>query len=362
MFRHANWFAGFLMIQDDYKLLELMLRDVLAQPNIYRPSEYWSDYSTRVSLAIRKYGLKGFRSNPKIGKGFCDTVSDDPFALLDTTSIRHRLHKVMRENLFVKKYFVDPYKHVLKARTEERNFYRNLYAGIKLGSWYDDFKSSHQLPDTLLERPSDTFQIKDHTIGASYLNSFLRLSSYETHVDFNSLSTVLEIGGGFGANAHTLLTAFPNICNYIYVDIPPMLYVGTQYLKSIYNSEVIDYSALCGVEDLNIKTHSERKIYALCPWQLEMLSGSIDLFYNSASFQEMSVDIIENYAKLINKLSNKNTKMIVIGYECGEGEKAHQPEKVSELLESFWDVELKDVPNIHDFFHKEQFYLGARER
>ena len=76
----------------------------------------------------------------------------------------------------------------------------------------------------------------------------------------------------------------------------------------------------------------------------------------------MSVDIIENYAKLINKLSNKNTKMIVVGYECGEGKKAHQPEKVSELLERFWDVELKDVQNIYDFFHKEKFYLGARER
>ena len=260
------------MIQDDYKLLELMLRDVLAQPNIYRPSEYWSDYSTRGISGYQEIWIKGFfRSNPKIGKGFCDTVSDDPFALLDT-NIRHRLHKVMRENLFVKKYFVEPFEHVLKARTEERNFYRNFYAGIKLQSWYDDFKSSHQLPDTLLERPSDTFQIKNDTIGASYLNSFLRLSSHETHIDFNSLSTVLEIGGGFGANAHTLLTAFPNIRNYIYVDIPPMLYVGTQYLKSIYNSEVIDYSALCGVEDLNIK-HSERTIYALCPWQLETLSG-----------------------------------------------------------------------------------------
>ena len=70
MLKHSNWSAGFLMIQDDYKLLELMLRDVLAQPNIYRPSEYWSDYSTRVSRAIRKYGLKGLGPILKLGRGF----------------------------------------------------------------------------------------------------------------------------------------------------------------------------------------------------------------------------------------------------------------------------------------------------
>ena len=41
----------------------------------------------------------------------------------------------------------------------------------------------------------------------------------------------------------------------------------------------------------------------VCPWQLPLLEGSIDLFVNFVSFQEMEPDVVRNYLSQIQRLS-----------------------------------------------------------
>ena len=55
--------------------------------------------------------------------------------------------------------------------------------------------------------------------------------------DFNEIRSYFEIGGGFGANIHFLITNYPNIKKIIYLDAVPNIYVGTEYLKFHYKNK-----------------------------------------------------------------------------------------------------------------------------
>ena len=59
--------------------------------------------------------------------------------------------------------------------------------------------------------------------------------------DFKNIKSFFEIGGGFGANIHFLLTNFSNIKKIIYLDVVPNIYVGPEYLKYFYGKSVKDY-------------------------------------------------------------------------------------------------------------------------
>lgn len=48
-----------------------------------------------------------------------------------------------------------------------------------------------------------------------------------------------------------------------------------------------------------IDLEGTRRIVVIAPWQIERTRGSADLLWNSASFQEMEPEIVENYARLL---------------------------------------------------------------
>jgi len=135
------------------------------------------------------------------------------------------------------------------------------------------------------------------------------------HIDYNAIKVVFEIGGGFGANCHILLENYKNIKKIIYLDIPPNLYIGTQYLKSFYGDCVIDYSKTHQLNEIKFKDNEELEIYCIAPWQIELVNEKIDLFFNAHSFVEMPKKIVKNYAdKLLDRFT-ENTQIILISYD-----------------------------------------------
>jgi len=125
-------------------------------------------------------------------------------------------------------------------------------------------------------------------------------------VDLTKVKIVFEIGG-VGSNAHSLMSLYPNIKKYIYLDVAPMLYAGTQYLKHFYPREVKDYCATKNLKSISKEDNDEREIICIAPWQIEKLDGEIDLFWNASSFQEIPVIYLENYAKHMIRLARNNS-------------------------------------------------------
>ena len=59
---------------------------------------------------------------------------------------------------------------------------------------------------------------------------------------------------------------------------------------------------------------TQLKIICIPPWKIQDISSSIDHFHNSASFQEMPKNVIENYAKNILRILNKKGSISLISH------------------------------------------------
>jgi hypothetical protein len=91
------------------------------------------------------------------------------------------------------------------------------------------------------------------------------------------------------------------------IDIPPVIYIATQYLRALYGDQVCSYRETRGMQTIDPYQIDGRKFFCLPPWQLEKLNVRIDLFHNASSFSEMSPAIVDRYAGAVRKLSRPNT-------------------------------------------------------
>ena len=76
----------------------------------------------------------------------------------------------------------------------------------------------------------------------------------------------------------------------------PNLFVGTEYLRSFYGESVKDYLSFRNKNEIKFSENDKLEIYCIPPWEIKNIHSKIDHFHNSASFQEMPKNVIENYA------------------------------------------------------------------
>ena len=93
---------------------------------------------------------------------------------------------------------------------------------------------------------------------------------------------MLEIGGGYGALCEVVQQVRPGPGGYfVEVDIPPMSYISTQYLKALFPGRVVDYRDALEMTTIT-SSDLNGKILVIPPWLLERLDIELDLFWNSA--------------------------------------------------------------------------------
>ena len=149
------------------------------------------------------------------------------------------------------------------------------------------------------------------------------------------IKSFFEIGGGFGANIHFLITNFPNIKKVLYLDAVPNIYVGTKYLEHHFGNKVKNYLQLKNLNKINFQKDNELEILCIPPWLIEKVDVDIDHFHNASSFVEMPKIVIENYIKFVNKFNAKQISLI--SYDQYDRKTTFNPEK----LNSFFDNNLK---------------------
>ncbi len=145
-----------------------------------------------------------------------------------------------------------------------------------------------------------------HLISQDLANSVLELYSILecTSLKFDQSITVCEVGAGYGRNAFVFLKAFPK-CKYFVVDIPPALHVAEEYLSAVFPEKKIQkFSCFEKYEDVEDGINRADVIFLL-PHQAKMLpSKSVDLFINISSFHEMRWDQIEEYFRMVDRLTS----------------------------------------------------------
>ena len=154
------------------------------------------------------------------------------------------------------------------------------------------------------------FQYQEQEYSIHYLNMAHRVENLSNKFDFSKIKSYFEIGGGFGANIHFLITNFHNIKKVIYLDVVPNIFVGTEYLRYHFKDKVKDYSNTKSEKEIVFENNDDLEIICIPPWEIEKINVNIDHFHNAASFVEMPEKIVKNYIKYVNKFKTKQISLI----------------------------------------------------
>ena len=245
------------------KLLDTMLSDLKTAPKIYQPTNFWSSLLDQVIANIRQFGIESFRRQDVI-----------------THFVPHYTERE-------KKYFVsaiDDYR-IFLAADQNNEPILSYISESEVGS------------------PTQHYVFNGRRYSRSMLNYLRGLTYLKKNVDTSSIRRILEIGGGYGTLGEIFLKSdFDRYC-YIDIDIPPIAYIATRYLQAVFGKQyTLEYSQTRQDECIEIETiENSYKSAVLMPWQIPVIRGKVDLFVNFFSFQEMEPDVVENYAKFVDR-------------------------------------------------------------
>jgi len=287
-------------------LIDELIRDEKKNnKSLYSSGPYWDYKNSRAILEIQKKGIQDFRGlTAGIGTSFSDNEVLD---VRNEYNIKGRiigkifslplLNIIFNSQLKLTKNYIQSYL-LNKSLVYEND--RNVHALLK----------KYKFENTTEFGCISSFKYMNKKYSCHYLEMADRINKLSKQFNFNDISSLFEIGGGFGANVHFLITNFPNIKKILYLDVVPNIYVGTQYLKSFYKDNIKDYSDLKNLDTISFSKNNELEILCIPPWLIEKVETNIDHFHNAASFVEMPKKIVENYVKFIRKFKTKEISLI----------------------------------------------------
>jgi putative sugar O-methyltransferase len=318
------------IIEDDLDLLKNMLDDSKKADSIYYPGPYWEVWTKTIARDIKRFGLCQFRS----GNNACGSwFSDSP--MFDIRALHNSGAKGLLSKFFTRIYpfsrFFEMQVFQTKSYFDARNEFINHY--ILNNKELLEALNELSFPINSTKGGCKTFcKINGVNLSHLYIIMLIRLKHMANNVLMNEGSTYFEIGGGFGSFVHCLLENYPNVRKVVYLDIPPGLYVGTQYLKSFFGESVKNYSELRGRTEIQFEDNNDLEILCIAPWQIESLRCGIDIFHNAYSFVEMPKEVVKNYGEFIKSLMTENGKVCLMAYDRFNPSTTFDPKQLPSIM------------------------------
>ena len=318
-------------LRDDFRLLDMMLIDSKNQPPLYRPGPYWAIKAKNAANEIKRCGIGDFRgSTSLIGLSYADNL------LIDIRNSYNHGLKPRFARWLTKIY---PLSGIYETQVRWTESYANtsiIYAQeiLNLKEKTRNLLKKYKIPYSLLGNCLAKAKLDGQEFSIHYLNLLEQHDNIALRIKFNDAKSIFEIGGGFGANIHLLLENYKNIRKVLYLDIPPNLYVGTQYLKAFYGTAVFDYRALKNRDSIKFSADDNIEIYCIAPWQIETFESTIDIFINSSSFVEMPNNVVKNYVHNFEEFpESKNAAIALITYDGFDLNTTFHPNELPNFFE-----------------------------
>jgi len=282
-------------------LLKRMLSDMEQADRLFQPTNFWRQCSRRLIADLEQNGIERFRAQPAPLSYFVPTYV---FGALAADPERYgRLAQELKsvlEDDAKGRMAIDEF---LEGRPQASADYRTWIA-----SYRDRRPFTRDVSESRVGEPVGQFEFDGRRYSRSMMNYLLGLEFAKRHLEDIPVTTVLEIGGGFGTLGEILLSDRRNETFYIDVDIPPTALFSTYYLRQLFGDDrVVDFeggreNAQIHIDDLR----REASAAVLCSWQLPQLRGKVDLFVNFISFQEMEPEVVENYLGHVRRLEARH--------------------------------------------------------
>jgi len=310
------------LLNNNLELLTLMSHDQENQNSLYRPGKYWMNMSNNTLKEMKSKGIGNFRgSDNSIGQSCSDNKTVDSRDGYNV-GVRRRFARWLT-TLFPLNKIYDSQLRLTETYLNQANIYAQEM--IKCNSTVDSLLKKYKMPYSLLGGCISKAEIGKMEYSLHYLNLLEQHDNLAKCIEFENISSVFEIGGGFGANVHILLENYPNIKKILYLDISPHLYIGTQYLKAFYGESVKDYGTLKNLKTISFSEDESLEIICIPPWMIEKFDDSIDLFLNAHSFVEMPEDIVKNYVAKIDSFNKSSDTIVALTSYDGHDEKTINP-------------------------------------
>lgn len=279
-------------IEDRPDLLEEMVADEKAAPPEYRATNFWDVYERSLLHQLRTQGLCGFR-------GRRDSIMHNFLA----TSVAPEEAPVRAGPTFLPDRIRAHLGRWRYGAVDGRAYREQLFM--------DNWRLAHEaakacgarplsaISTSLAGGPGETFTVEGRVYTFSTLYYYRQYVWVAGRFDFDAARIVVELGAGAGYFIEILKKLHPHLTILLF-DLSPQLYVSSSYLACALGGEVMDYRQAKHIESL--REVPEGSICPMGAYRFPILaSGNIDLFWNSASFQEMEPDVVANYLGFVRR-------------------------------------------------------------
>ncbi len=341
------------------KLLQVLVSDQNNTADIYKPGTYWKKHSLAAIRELKKSELNDFRSSNDINTAatsFGDNTPIDARRSIETSSIKNKLGLAILNHTPLKKFF-DYQVHVTRLLHDELiDFEKNKLTLTKFDRT-SELIENYKIENSINFGCDRISKFKAQDYSTYYLQILDILDFVERNSSLKGIHSLLEIGPGFGTNIHLIEQNYPKIRKFIVVDIVPNVWVATEYLRSIYGDCVKDYLVTKEMKEIKFKDDMSLEIFVIPTWEIEKISSSIDCFWNSNSFIEMTPNIIKNYAKHLSRIRTNSSVYNFISYDKFDLNTTFHPDLIPNY---FADVEFQKSrhPSLVKDGHNNYFYFG----
>ena len=276
-------------------LLDDMVVDMKIQKTIYQPTQFWEAASKEIFEDLKTNGFDNFRSLESTLNFFVPTYGVPGNTI--TKEEAEALEKVILKNTEPGSKKHSTFMQMLSGELWALSDYRVYMAGDEK----DKSPDISTLSESKVGNPSELFCFDNRWFSRSFLNYLHGICFLKKNIDCSTISTVLEVGGGFGTLGEILHQA--GNYTYIDVDIPPTAAVSSYYLSEVCGENFLDYTKTRQADSIPIPEIGTKMV--ICPWQLPKIEGNVDLFVNYISFQEMEPEVVKNYLQHVNRLKTR---------------------------------------------------------
>jgi putative sugar O-methyltransferase len=342
------------MVRDDPPLLDMLLHDMESSSELWKPTNYWEVEEKVLMPAIRREGITHFRES--YNSAFVTFgVTSIPQVLTEgflpraiPSRIAFKTLKMLGLDELLFRNHIAEHRRTLAA-------FQNMCFQLVLQR--DADKEVLTVSDSGLANPRDLFSPEGHKereYTIAFLRYFLQYLWLKQFVDFKRIKTILELGSGYGGQAEVVCKLHPHI-KYIICDIPPQVYIAEQYLKSCFPGEVMSYSETARLNSIDISDTRSKRIVVLASWQIERVIGKVDLFWNSASLQEMEPNVVRNYISILQSLTSQYVYLLQlpagqqIARHKGERRGVLEQTKLEHYIEYFDEFKLTQLEDAFIF-------------
>lgn len=250
------------------ELMRQMSVDALQAAPLFQPGSYWKPHADRMIDVVERYGIENFRNTPE--KALAAFNTGNHWQPRNTRVLRllSLMSKIPVVSRVARAAIADIETGYVRAKNEGYFKLRAVYHYLK-----ETEPDLIRLEDARIGNPVP-FDIDGRAWSEAFLLKLLEFAMLRRYIDFDTIGSVIEIGGSYGLLADVILSRYPEI-RYTLVDLAPVAAFARYYMDQRF-------------------PQSDR-IAVRCAHELPSLAGAWDLFINVASFQEMDREQVQFY-------------------------------------------------------------------